>query len=49
MAEQVKVFLEEGLVNILGGCCGSTPDHIKALADLAATFEPRKLEEIIEA
>jgi 5-methyltetrahydrofolate--homocysteine methyltransferase len=38
--------LEEGLVNILGGCCGSTPDHIRAMADVAAKFAPRKLEEV---
>ncbi|MCP9764134.1 homocysteine S-methyltransferase family protein, partial [Lacihabitans soyangensis] len=29
MAEQVREFLEEGYVNILGGCCGTTPDHIR--------------------
>ncbi|WP_018342063.1 homocysteine S-methyltransferase family protein [Cytophaga aurantiaca] len=46
MAEQIKVFLEEGLVNILGGCCGSTPDHIRAMAEVAAKFAPRKLEEV---
>jgi 5-methyltetrahydrofolate--homocysteine methyltransferase len=46
MAEQITVFLEEGLVNILGGCCGSTPDHIRAMAEVAAKFAPRKLEEI---
>ncbi len=46
MAEQVKVFLEEGLVNIIGGCCGSTPDHIQALAKMAETFAPRSLEEV---
>lgn len=44
MADQVKPFLEQGLVNILGGCCGTTPPHIKALADLATQFPPRKLE-----
>lgn len=42
MAVQIKEFLDEGLVNIIGGCCGTTPDHIKAIADLAATYEPRK-------
>lgn len=47
MADQVKVFLEEGLVNIIGGCCGSTPDHIQALAKMAETFAPRSLEEVI--
>ena len=49
MAKQITEFLEEGLVNILGGCCGSTPDHIRAMAEVAAKFAPRKLEEIIEA
>lgn len=45
MAEQIKEFLDEGLVNIIGGCCGTTPEHIKAIADLAATYNPRKEEE----
>lgn len=38
MAEQIKTFLDEGLVNIIGGCCGTTPDHIKAMADLAKNY-----------
>ena len=42
MAEQIKEFLDEGLVNIIGGCCGTTPDHIKAIADLAVNYTPRK-------
>ena len=32
MAEQIQHFLDEGLVNIIGGCCGTTPEHIKAIA-----------------
>lgn len=43
MAKQVEEFCKEGLVNILGGCCGTTPDHIKAIAEMAAKYEPRKL------
>jgi len=43
MAEQIKSFLEEGLVNIIGGCCGTTPEHIKAIADLAAQYQPTLL------
>ncbi|MCU0442573.1 MAG: homocysteine S-methyltransferase family protein [Bacteroidia bacterium] len=43
MMKQVEVFCKEGLVNILGGCCGTTPDHIKAIADMAAQYEPRKI------
>jgi 5-methyltetrahydrofolate--homocysteine methyltransferase len=43
MAAQVEEFCKEGLVNILGGCCGTTPEHIKAIAEMAAKYEPRKL------
>jgi 5-methyltetrahydrofolate--homocysteine methyltransferase len=43
MANQIKDFLDEGLINIIGGCCGTTPDHIKAIAELAKNYEPRKI------
>lgn len=43
MAAQIKVFLDEGLVNIVGGCCGTTPAHIKAIAELAAQYQPKEL------
>jgi 5-methyltetrahydrofolate--homocysteine methyltransferase len=42
MGMQIEEFLKDGLVNILGGCCGTTPDHIKAMADIAAKYTPRK-------
>ena len=42
MGKEVVKYLEDGLVNILGGCCGTTPDHIKVMADLATNFSPRK-------
>jgi len=42
MAAQIKEFLDEGLINIIGGCCGTTPEHIKAIADLAKNYSPRK-------
>ncbi|MFC3415029.1 homocysteine S-methyltransferase family protein [Algoriphagus hitonicola] len=48
MADQVRDFLKEGMLNILGGCCGTTPDHIRAMAKLAAEFQPRKIEEELE-
>lgn len=41
MVKQIKVFLDEGLLNIVGGCCGTTPAHIKAIADLAKDYKPR--------
>ena len=41
MGAQVEEFLKEGMINILGGCCGTTPDHIKIIADLAKKYKPR--------
>lgn len=41
MGEQMEEFLKEGLVNIVGGCCGTTPDHIKVIAELAKKYKPR--------
>ena len=46
MAAQIKDFLDEGLVNIIGGCCGTTPEHIKAIADLAKNYKPREIKEV---
>ena len=43
MGEQIEEFLKEGLVNIVGGCCGTTPDHIKVIANLAAKYKPREV------
>ncbi len=43
MAAQIKEYLEKGLVNIVGGCCGTTPAHIRAIADLVENFKPRTL------
>lgn len=37
MARDIRRFVDEGLVDIVGGCCGSTPDHIRAIADAVAT------------
>ncbi|MDW7693938.1 homocysteine S-methyltransferase family protein [Flammeovirgaceae bacterium SG7u.111] len=45
MAAQIEIFLNEGLINIIGGCCGTTPDHIRAIAESAAKFSPRVAEE----
>ncbi len=41
MAGFVKGFLDEGFVNIIGGCCGTTQEHIRKLVDLAAGYKPR--------
>lgn len=45
MGEQVEEFLKGGFVNILGGCCGTTPDHISYIAKLAQKYEPRAVKE----
>ncbi len=42
-AEFGRQFAQDGLVNIIGGCCGTTPEHIKALCASVAGREPRKL------
>ena len=47
MAEQIREYAEKGLVNIVGGCCGTTPEHIKAIAELVKNYEPRKINVII--
>ncbi len=41
MAGQLKDFVEQGLVNIVGGCCGTTPEHIRAFSDIIAKYQPR--------
>ncbi|KAL7558641.1 hypothetical protein ACA910_019470 [Epithemia clementina (nom. ined.)] len=43
MAEDNKVFFENGWINMVGGCCGSTPPHIKAIREMAEKFKPRPL------
>ena len=47
MAEQIREYAEKRLINIVGGCCGTTPPHIKAIADLVKDYEPRKLKETV--
>lgn len=42
-AAQVGGFARDGLVNVVGGCCGTTPDHIRAIADAVAPHAPRKV------
>ncbi|NEW92954.1 methionine synthase [Rhodopseudomonas sp. BR0M22] len=46
MAGLVGEFAEAGLVNIVGGCCGTTPAHIKAIADAVAPHKPRVIPTI---
>ena len=45
LSKKLKGFAEKGWLNIVGGCCGTTPDHIKAIHDAVKDFEPRKRPE----
>ena len=45
----VKEFAQSGLVNIAGGCCGTTPDHIRAMAQAIKEVAPRKIPDIAPA
>ncbi|HBF59902.1 MAG TPA: 5-methyltetrahydrofolate--homocysteine methyltransferase [Methyloceanibacter sp.] len=48
--EQMAVLLEDwaknGLINIVGGCCGTTPDHIRAIADAVTPYAPRAIPQV---
>ncbi|ABM01987.1 methionine synthase (B12-dependent) [Psychromonas ingrahamii 37] len=46
MAAHIKEWAESGFLNLVGGCCGTTPAHIKAMADAVAGVKPRALPEI---
>lgn len=46
MAAQVGEFAREGWLNLVGGCCGTTPDHIKAIAEEMKQYAPRSLPQI---
>ncbi|RMA57215.1 homocysteine S-methyltransferase family protein [Ulvibacter antarcticus] len=43
MAEQIREYLDKKLINIIGGCCGTTPEHIRAIAKIASDFSPRSI------
>ena len=49
MAGTVAEFASAGLLNIVGGCCGTTPEHIRAIADAVATIRPRQIPTIAPA
>jgi 5-methyltetrahydrofolate--homocysteine methyltransferase len=48
-AHYLEDWAKEGFVNIVGGCCGTTPDHIKHIADNVRKFQPRQLPVVEEA
>ncbi|GAA3562811.1 homocysteine S-methyltransferase family protein [Snuella lapsa] len=42
MGAQIEEYLKKNLINIIGGCCGTTPEHIRVIADIAAKYKPRE-------
>ncbi len=44
MASQIKEYLDKKLINIIGGCCGTTPEHIRAIATIASEYKPRNFQ-----
>ncbi len=43
MQKLIEQYLDENLVNIIGGCCGTTPEHIQYIAQIAKKYQPRKI------
>lgn len=43
MQQLIENYLKDDLINIIGGCCGTSPAHIKAIAEVASKYEPRKV------
>jgi len=41
MGEQIEEYLKKDLINIIGGCCGTSPEHIKVIATISAKYKPR--------
>jgi 5-methyltetrahydrofolate--homocysteine methyltransferase len=46
MAGLLEEWAKDGLINIVGGCCGTTPDHIRAIAAAVSKYPPRQLPEV---
>ena len=45
MQGYIEDYLKDGLINIIGGCCGTSPAHIKAIAEVAQKYQPRLIQE----
>ena len=41
MGEQIEEYLKKDLINIIGGFCGTSPEHIRVIADIASKYKPR--------
>jgi 5-methyltetrahydrofolate--homocysteine methyltransferase len=49
MAGVLREFAEAGLLNLVGGCCGTTPEHIRAIAEAVRDLSPRRIPALAEA
>jgi 5-methyltetrahydrofolate--homocysteine methyltransferase len=45
MQALIEAYLQDGLINIIGGCCGTNPKHISAIAEVAKKYQPRTIEQ----
>jgi 5-methyltetrahydrofolate--homocysteine methyltransferase len=43
----IKEYLDDNLINIIGGCCGTTPDHIRLIAEVAKGYKPRVAPDLV--
>ncbi len=48
-AQLLRAYFDRNLVNIAGGCCGTTPDHIRVMTQVAAEFSPRSISKVFSA
>lgn len=46
MAIQIESYLQKGLINVVGGCCGTTPEHIKIISEVAKKYKPRPIKPV---
>jgi 5-methyltetrahydrofolate--homocysteine methyltransferase len=44
MGAQIESYMKRNLINIVGGCCGTTPEHIRVIAAIAAKYQPRQIQ-----
>ena len=42
MQSYIENYLKDNMINIIGGCCGTSPSHIKAISEVAEKYQPRK-------
>ncbi|HVR80947.1 MAG TPA: homocysteine S-methyltransferase family protein, partial [Luteimonas sp.] len=49
MATVLREFADAGLLNLVGGCCGTTPEHIAAIAEAVRGLPPRRIPQLADA